>query len=123
MRITGAIEEMTLNLHTPRWREGTPLVEYQIARELDSSPGGVLYSAFHQQSHERAAIVVLRLRESGDPPFLSRVEAASEIRHPHIAALKELWRMDELVFLVAEHPGKQPNDRVDQQCDEQHLHG
>jgi len=96
------------------WRQGVPIGDYRILEEIARGLRGVVYSARHVQTDELAALVMLQdpdhgTRSEADPSeLISLLESAAKIDHPNVAAIKEFWKCDDILFLVSELPEGRP---------------
>jgi serine/threonine protein kinase len=84
------------------WKQGTPVGEYQILGELDQGSKGIIYTVRHVRTHEDAVLVVLQDPDLPESGRLSGLECATGLEHPNFAAIKELWKFDDFVFIVSE---------------------
>ncbi|MFH1998579.1 MAG: protein kinase [Planctomycetota bacterium] len=106
---------MTLDFDETTWKHGTPLIEYQITEEICSGSAGVLYHALHRQSNKHYTLVMinqLQLNETNRLRFQHLMQTVYAFKHPNIASVHELWRLDELAFLIVELPEGQPLTRA-----------
>ncbi|MBU0753527.1 MAG: protein kinase [Planctomycetes bacterium] len=110
------------------WKEGTPLFDYQIEKELCNGAYGVLYEAVHREHQNRVALVVLKqvddtlADDKKATPFLDGLESLRELAHPNLAPIRELWHFEGLFFLISEYPpGKSLPERLNRSGDEEGL--
>src|SRR5260221_510726 len=85
---------------------GSHLGPYEIVAPLGAGGMGEVYRARDTRLDRTVAVKVLSGRLSGDPQLRERFErearVVSQLSHPHICALYDVGRSDDLEFLVME---------------------
>ena len=85
---------------------GEVVTHYRILEKLGEGGMGVVYRAEDTRLGRQVAIKFLSTRLASDPLALDRFQrearAASSLNHPHICAVYDVGRRDDLPFLVME---------------------
>lgn len=99
-------DDATLRIEAPS--PGERLAQYQLLRQVGEGAMGVVHEALDLDLDRRVAIKLLHDDLPGRPDplaserFLREARTAARLTHPHVAAVYQIGRDDERLFIVME---------------------